>query len=285
MHSHSATSTFNNCPWKHRLQQLGYKAQQLDAKSNDRLWAIALHAGLRTLYQARPMSEVEESFARLYPEMLDPSDITRTVSSGLIVLKAYAERYPQDCNEWEVLETEFDNPEDERAEHGHLVIDLVMRHRASGSVYFWDHKVKRKWDGSGKQYEMDAQLSRYASYVKERWGDCAGAMVNVIVPHYRERKWKDRPSGWDIQFDRKLYSRTADQIEAWHNSQQNWEQMIKICDENELWPKHYGSLCSYCEYFDGCYAQSQGSGMEIFEALYKPGYQPGDQNLEIELEE
>lgn len=283
MHSHSATSTFNNCPWKHRLQQLGYKAQVADERSNDRLWGIALHAGLRKLYKSNGQTP-EQAFTQAYPETLDPSDITRTVSSGLIVLKAYAERYAKDLEEWEVLEAEFDNPEDEREAHGHLVIDLVMKHRASGSVYFWDHKVKRKWDGSGKQYELDAQLSRYASYVKERWGDCAGALVNVIVPHYRERKWKDRPAGWDIQFDRKLYSRTTDQIEAWRRSQWEWECMMMSCDQMGKWPHHYGSLCSYCEFYDGCYAQSQGSGMEMFEALYRPGAAL-TQDVEIEVED
>lgn len=280
MHSHSATSTFNNCPWKHRLQQLGYKAQVADERTNDARWSVALHAGLRALHQGKKYPELE--FTNLYSETLDPSDITRTVSSGLIVLKAYAERYAKDLEEWEVLEAEFDNPEDERESHGHLVIDLVMRHRASGSVYFWDHKVKRKWDGSGKHYELDAQLSRYASYVKEKWGDCAGALVNVIVPHYRERKWKDRPAGWDIQFDRKLYSRTPDQIQAWRDSQTEWEQLIKMCDYNGIWPHHYGSLCSYCAFYDGCYAQSQGSGMEIFEALYRPGVTHDDVTIEIE---
>lgn len=283
MHSHSATSGFNNCPWKHRLQQLGYKGQDGDVRSNKRLWGIALHRGLHLLHTGSSVEDAVEAFLAAYPEDIDPGDKTRTQVAGSRTLWAYRERWGTDDG-WEVLESEFHNPEDEREDEGHLVIDLVMRHRASGSIYFWDHKVKTKWDGSGKSYELDGQLSRYASYVKERWGDCAGALVNVIVPHYRERKWKDRPAGWDIQFDRKLYSRTPDQIAAWRASQADWEVLIHVCEERKVFPHHYGSLCSYCEYFDGCYGQSQGGGMEVFEALYRPGAQVMDNEL-IQVED
>ena len=270
MHSHSATSTFNNCPWKHRLLALGYKEQVIDAKSNDRQWGIALHRALQTLYTGGDKAAIWQAFVEAYPVDLDAEDKLRTQEAAHETLAAYMVRWCMDDKNWEVLASEFHNPEDEREAEGHLVIDLVMKHKASSSIYFWDHKVKRKWDGSGKSYELDAQLSRYASYVKERWGDCAGALVNVIVPSHRERKWKDRPAGWDVRLDRVMFSRTSDQIEAWRQSQGDWEALMAMADEGGVWPKHYGPLCSYCSFFSGCYGQAQGSGMEIFDSLYRP---------------
>lgn len=281
MHSHSATTTFNNCPFKLRQKELGYRAQALDAKSNKRVWGIAAHAGMRVLYTGGTVTDALKAFLELYPENLDQSDKVWSKKGAAQVFTAYVARWGQD-SEWEVLESEFHNPEDEREDEGHLVIDLVMKHRASGSIYFWDHKFKTKWDGSGKAYELDAQLSRYAAYVRDKWGDCAGALVNVIVPHYRERKWKDRPAGWDIQFDRKMYSRTTDQIEAWRRSQGDWEAVMGACKESGVYPRHYGSLCAWCEFYDGCYAEAHGSGPEIWETLYRPGVVADECVIEIE---
>lgn len=281
MQSHSSTSAFNNCPYRHRLEKLGYRQQQVGVSDNKRVWSIALHAALKCLHTGQ-LENTRDAFLRLYPKNLDEVDKTRTIEAAYVTLEAYKARWARDAEEWECLEAEFDNAADVDEEQSHLVIDLVMKHRASGSVYFWDHKVKTKWDGLGKGYELDAQLSRYAAYVGEKWGDCAGCLVNVIVPHYRERKWKDRPAGWDIQFDRKLYSRTQDQIEAWRRSQADWEQLIGYCNASGVWPKHYGPLCSWCSYYDGCFAESQGSGPEIWETLYRPQAEAEDFNVELE---
>ena len=282
MQSHSSTSAFNNCPYRHHLEKLGYRQQVVGASDNKRVWSIALHAALKCVHTGQ-LAKVQPEFLRLYPKNLDESDRTRTIESAWQTLHAYQSRWANDASEWEVLEAEFDNQDDVDEEQSHLVIDLVMRHRASGSIYPWDHKVKTKWDARGKQYELDAQISRYAAYVHYKWGDCSGFLVNVIVPQYRERKWKDRPAGWDIQFDRKLYSRTTDQIEAWKRSQADWEQLIAYCNASGVWPKHYGSLCSWCSYFDGCYSESQGAGPEIWETLYRPGVHAEEEfNVQIE---
>ena len=281
MQSHSSTSAFNNCPYRHHLEKLGYRQQVVGASDNKRVWSIALHAALKCIHLGQS-EKAEAEFMRLYPENLDSGDKTRTQVAASITLAAYQLRWANDASEWECLEAEFDNQEDVDEEQSHLVIDLVMRHRASGSIYFWDHKVKTKWDNRGKGYELDAQLSRYAAYVGDKWGDCAGALVNVIVPQYRERKWKDRPAGWDIQFDRKLYSRTSDQIAWWRASQADWEFLIGQCNATKTWPKHAGPLCSWCQYFDGCYAESQGAGPEIWETLYRPQAEAEEFNVQIE---
>ena len=283
MQSHSSTSAFNNCPYRHHLEKLGYRQQVVGASDNKRVWSIALHAALKSLHTDHTQTHARNEFSKLYPKNLDEGDRTRTIEAAFETLHSYQARWARDYEEWECLEAEFDNRDDVDEDQSRLVIDLVMKHRASGSIYFWDHKVKSKWDGQGKSFELDAQLSRYAAYVAERWGDCAGALVNVIVPQYRERKWKDRPAGWDIQFDRKLYSRTLDQIEAWKRSQADWEQLIEYCNASGVWPKHYGSLCAWCEFFDGCMAESHGSGSEIWETLYRPGAELAqDFNVEVE---
>ncbi len=282
MHSHSATSGFNNCPWKHRLKQLGYAAQVVGVESNKAEWGKAMHAGLQVLHTGGDLAEAALAFDFAYPLDLDPSKPEWTLESGRCTLEAYVKRW--DDGEWETLESEFHNPEDERDDTGHLVLDLVRRHKPSGSIYFWDHKIKTRWDG-GASYELDAQLSRYTAYVRDKWGECAGCYVNVIVPAYRSRKWKDRPAGFDPQFYRVSYNRTPEQVEAWRKNQYEWEFVINECNEAETWPHHYGSLCGYCEFKDGCVAEANGEGMEGFERMYRPGAPAPLSDVTVEVED
>jgi hypothetical protein len=57
---------------------------------------------------------------------------------------------------------------------------------------------------------------------------------------------------------------------------------MEKADEGGVWPKHYGGLCSYCEFFDGCMGQAYGNGMEIFDSLYRPGVL---NNVLVQIEE
>ena len=95
MRSHSSTSAFNNCPYRHHLEKLGYRQQVVGVSDNKRLWGIALHAALKCIHIGR--SEKSESeFRRLYPENLDSGDKTRTQVSACITLAAYQLRWAND---------------------------------------------------------------------------------------------------------------------------------------------------------------------------------------------
>ena len=134
MQSHSSTSAFNNCPYRHHLEKLGYRQQVVGASDNKRLWSIALHAALKCVHTGWE-GIAEQAFLRLYPKNLDESDRTRTIEAAFKTLHSYQSRWARDAEEWECLEAEFDNQDDVDEEQSHLVIDLVMRHRAIPRVY------------------------------------------------------------------------------------------------------------------------------------------------------
>ena len=269
MHSHSATTQFNNCPYAHHLKDEGYKGPEKDVRGNQAEWSRGLHAALEAMELGKTQAEVWEAFTTVYPEDLDPTDNLRTQEAATHTLAAYRTNYHRDAEEWETIATEFDNKADISDTQSHLVIDSVRRHRASGSIYLWDYKVKKEYKyGWGKQYELDAQFSRYVEYARSKWGDCAGVYIDLIVPNYRSKKWKDRPAGWDIKLERKSFTRTTDHVAWWKQSQADWERLMLFCDEQKVWPKHQGPLCSYCTFYDHCMAATQGAGQEILDSLY-----------------
>ena len=285
MHSHSSTQRFNTCPYAYKLSKLdGLVRTAYQLESNDREWAIAGHRGLHAYYTGgNPVA----AFSAAYPTDLDPIEKVWTREGGIRTLEAYAERYDLARDQWDILEAELDNRvegEDEASE-GHVIIDLVTRHRSSGSVYFWDHKFKHKLNQfTGRQYELDSQLSRYASYVQTKYGECAGAIVNIICPGYRQRAYKGEPAGWHFRFEQNVYNRSKDQIEVWRREQAVWEAAIEQCQRVGHFPRHYGWQCGRCEFYDVCFAEREGGdSSSVRDAMYG-GLQSG-QDMSIEIEE
>ena len=147
-----------------------------------------------------------------------------------------------------------------------LIIDLVAKQKQTGSIYFWDHKFKAKapW-GADRRYGIDAQISRYTDYVQQNYGDCAGAVINIVVPGYRQRAYKGEPAGWHWKFERPIVGRTPQQMEFWRESQAEWEGLIDSCNLSGHYPKHLGYNCTSCQFYEYCFS---GADEEVRDALY-----------------
>jgi hypothetical protein len=225
------------------------------------VWGTAMHLALKCHYGKHNHNPVD-SFLDAYPEDLDPSNQVWSRQGGILTVEAYLAYYAEIDKQWEVLAVEHEDNPDKPT----LIIDLVAKHRQSGSIYLWDHKFKAKIPfGASRRYELDAQISRYVDYVKRVFGDCAGAVMNIVVPGFRQRAYKGEPAGWNWKFERTTVQRTPQQIEYWQRSQAEWEGLIRHCDKNQLYPKHLGYGCTQCEYLELCISADDP---EVKEALY-----------------
>lgn len=265
MTSHSSTSRFNTCPWAYHLSSQDIHKTAVGPESNYLVWGKAMHAALECHYNRR--CDPVHAFCQAYPNDLNPGDTVWTREGGVRTVEAYIGYYQQIDQQWDILDVELkDNPDKPT-----LVIDLVARHKQSGSVYGWDHKFKAKISrDSGRRYEMDGQISRYTLFLMEKYGDCAGFVMNIVVPGYRQNKWRDQPAGWHWKFDRMIVQRTPQQLEYWQRSQSEWELMIAHCEATGSYPKHLGWNCTMCEYMEYCYS---GGDDEILQNLYAIGEQ------------
>lgn len=262
MISHSSTQRFNNCPYAYHLHDQGIHKLAVGVESNKAIWGKAGHAALAARYSGQSLDQCREVWLKEYEHDLDPQDNIWCREGAVRTLEAYWNYYESIDQQWEPLGVEVaDNPDKPT-----LIIDLIAKHKQSGSIYFWDHKFKTKADwGAGRRYAMDAQITRYTAYVQEQYGDCAGCVMNMVVPNFRLRAYKGDPPGWVFKFERLLVSRSPEQIKYWQDSQRDWEQTIEHCKANNLYPKHLGYSCSMCEYYELCFASGDP---EIRDALY-----------------
>jgi hypothetical protein len=275
--SHSSTTSFNSCPFAYHLKQTGLRKVTIGSESNMMVWGKAGHAGLESLY--RGIGDPIEAFSAAYPVDLDPENQVWTREGGIRTLEAYQNYYREIDKQWEVLEVELRDVLPPARPS--LVIDVVAKHIQSGSIYFWDHKFKAKRDFfAAKRYEIDAQISRYTDYCIGRYGDCAGAVINMVIPGYRSRAYKGEPAGWHFGFERVIVGRTPQQLDFWRQSQQDWEGMIDNCNATGIYPKHLGFNCTRCSYYEACYSAMDE---EVVDTLYTT--EPEDDGLVVIIEE
>lgn len=265
---YSEKEAFNSCPWKYKLQQDGLNKIVEGSDAHDKNWGAGIHAGLQAHYKAEGWEAVCTAFLSGYPTNLNESDLSKTTDSGLECLRQYIAYYQAQDKNWEVLSTEEAGVVSIGGEDHDLHIDLVARNKQSGDIYLWDHKTTGKtasptyWRG----FELSGQLTRYCVYVQEKYGSCAGAIINNIAVGHRQRMYKGEPAGFWCKFERQLFNRSPQQIKFWRESDEQWMALIKHCEATGIWPKALNKLCSWCSYFELCLASGDD---QIKELLYE----------------
>lgn len=260
---YSEKESFNSCPFRYKLTYIDKLVKKDRAEeSNDLIWGQAIHAGLEALYLGK---DYKEAFLKVYPADLSPFEKAKTQTNGLILLDSYLDHYRSIDTMWEVVSTEEEGVIEIDGEEGALHIDAVMRHKQSGSLYFWDHKTSKN-PLSQKAYTMSGQITRYADYVKTKYGECAGAIINHIQVGHRLRAYKGEPAGFWVKFSREIFERTPAQIEFWKKSDSEWQRIIQESIQSNLWPKALNTLCGWCEYYELCLS---GDDEQIREILYE----------------
>lgn len=266
---YSEKEAFNNCPYKYKLQQDGLTKQVEGSDAHDKNWGQGIHAGLKAHYDGKGWEEIRAEFLREYPESLNSDDLSKTSESGIECLDRYRRYYVGQDTNWEVLGTEEEGSVSIGGEDHDLHIDLVARNKQSGDIYLWDHKTTAKsasptyWKG----FELSGQLTRYCVYVKEKYGSCAGAIINNIsVKHLKIKNKYGEGPGFVVNFERQLFNRSPQQVAFWRESDEAWMKQIQFSKENNCWPRALGKLCAWCEYYELCLASGDE---QIKELLYQ----------------
>lgn len=253
---YSEKEAYNSCPYKYKLQHDGLTKQVEGTDAHDKNWGQGIHAGLKAHYDGKGWEEVKAEFLREYPQGLDETDQAKTPETGIECLNRYRGHYASQDTNWEVLSTEEEGTLSIGGEDHDLHIDLVARNKQSGDIYLWDHKTTGKtasptyWRG----FELSGQLTRYCVYVKEKYGSCAGAIINNIAVGYRSRMYKGEPAGFWCKFERQLFNRSPQQIAFWRESDEQWLKQIEFSKRENVWPRALNKLCAWCEYYELCMA-------------------------------
>lgn len=265
---YSEQANFNSCPAKYDLI-INQKLRKIEegSKSNDKNYGQAIHAGLEEHYKGKEWPDIERRFKEVYPRSLDESKPEKSVESGIACLRAYREHWKGQDEQWEVIATEQEGQIEIAGELHALHVDLVAKHKQTGEIYIWDHKTTGNNINSYsfKKYELSGQMTRYVVWCIEKYGSCAGAVINLIAVGHRKKKYLDEPAGPWQKFERAIVNRTPQQIKFWRESDAEWMKLIDYCKKNGVWPKHLSDLCSYCEFYELCLS---GGDSQIRELMY-----------------
>ena len=142
-------------------------------------WGDVLHKGLEWLYSGGGYTVDKTPLQTLkdFGDFHTPDAFERALSD-------YAPIYEEDLMRFEVLGTEVSLTHDFNTQLAWLgKIDLIMREKSSGAIYFLDHKTTTKKVDSSfytDQFEHDQQMTSYWWLGQQTYGpDFAGIMINA----------------------------------------------------------------------------------------------------------
>lgn len=250
---HSERGNFNSCPYKYHLQRIGLRRIEESSKEEDKNFGIAVHAGLKAHYDGKEWSEIFKVYQDLYPEK-EYKNKAKDFEGGKLLLMEYRDYWREQDKLWDIIGTEVEDQVEFNDEEHDLHIDLLAKNRQTSEIWAWDHKTTDKTLGKGywKKYELDAQITRYTKYIKDKYGSCGGFIINAMQVGHRQRVYKGEPAGYYQNFERQPFSRNEAQIKFWMDSEKDWQALIEHCETMGTWPKHLSALCGWCEYYELC---------------------------------
>lgn len=241
--------------------------QEDGEESVAKVFGQAVHAGLDTHYKGGSFKEVIYAFDRQMNGLTSEKK-EYSLESGHVLLENYLKHYETMDKDLRVIASELEGEVETLTGSHELHIDLVVEHLPSSSIYFVDHKTSTKalspvfW----RRFEVDAQMSRYTKFTADRFGGCAGCIINGISFGYRSRKYKEEPAGFHQTFTRQIFNRTQAQLDYWMASDKKWERLIEMAKKEDCFPSSLNGLCSYCEFYAYCMS---GCEEGLLETLYQ----------------
>lgn len=277
IYDNSKLQTFKNCPESYRLKNLlGLRKREEGQEEHDKNFGKAIHTGLELHYKGKSIEDIKEAFSKDYLVQLNEEDKAKTQENGLVLLDAYIKHYAEEDKKWTIKAVEVADTFEIAPGVSFMVkIDLVVEQQ--GCIYFVDHKTTGKafnWTYWG-QFEPNSQLTAYTAYCQAKYGECSGGIINGLQLGYRKNKYMGEPAGFHYSFQRQLFNRNKQQVEAWKWDAQEWIKRIgefeKIYHWNPntslqyVWPKNEGQ-CRFCSFKEICISCADE---QIIEQLYE----------------
>lgn len=241
----------------------------------------AYHAGLEQFYSTwqrdyakaeavyslvSAIERGEEAGTFAWDEKFPDADAARACVEGMLdhyfTVELEDGPIPWSPKDWEVLAIEqpweFPHPAplgDELTLRG--IIDLVLRHRATGWIVGVDHKTSGKgWDEWKHHPRKKAQGPLYVWAMQQLYPDAPGyKFVYDIIGYPNKKAGKVNPAGW-CKFDRREANPGPEHIEAAlaRVAKAAWLYEKVRGAGMDMPPNPTSTLCSerYCDYFSIC---------------------------------
>lgn len=251
---YSQLQCFINCPRKYyykyveKLKKVSYDERELDKD-----FGKCIHKALEILYKTGSLIQAKEVFRGEYIGL--ESEKAKTPANGERLIEAYWKYWqtPTSALSDKNLETvgvELTDSFKLTEDIEYIVkIDLIVKNNAG----YWcvDHKTSRSiaynyfW-----QFDPNMQMSGYCKYVLEKYGQCSGAIINVMCVGFRQRAYKGQPAGFHCEFARDIINRNSAQLSDFTTNAERWATTLRFALDTgfSAFRRNEGA----CHQFKGC---------------------------------
>lgn len=255
MYDNSQLQQFKSCQESYRLKYVEQlRKRQENKDEHDKNFGSAIHAGLEAFYKGGTEAEAIDKFKLGYPEQLNQEDLAKTQENGVTLISSYIKHYKEEDTKWTIKAVEVaDSFEIAPGVPFTVKIDLIVEQQ--GCIYFVDHKTTGKafnwtyWN----RFEPNSQVTAYTAYCQAKFGECSGGIINGLQLGYRKNKYMGEPAGFHCSFQRQLFNRNREQIQAWKEDTLRWITSLEGAKQeaSNVWMKNEGN-CGYCSYKEVC---------------------------------
>ena len=210
----------------------------------------AVHAALAVIHTERDLKKAQKVMREQYPIQLNAEDLGKTADNACYALEKYVDHYSWD-QDWKVLSIE---QTDWEGSYVAVTPDMVVQDKYD-NIFIVDHKTTGKYLNFDyfADFDPNSQVTHYIQRTKERYGHCDGFTVNAIRFAFLKRASKDRAAGFNVEFERQTFQRTASQIKRTERSTGEWIEEIERSRESGYWrAAETPSACKFCHYKSIC---------------------------------
>lgn len=199
---------------------LGLRKVKEDGAEHDKSFGKAFHRGVEFFRKRKPAEECITEFKKQYPLQLDPTDLAKTQPHGVKLLNEYFTRYSDDFDRYEILAVE-ERLDLKLADETYSVkCDAVVRNKQFGSIYGIDTKTTKKYLDFKywAQYNPNSQITSQTFAIEQKYGECAGIIIDAVQLGFRQKASKLGPAGFHYSMNRMEFNCSPRQMEIWQAS-------------------------------------------------------------------
>lgn len=247
----SQLQCFKTCPRKYynrfilKLKKIAYDERDLHQD-----FGHCIHKALEMYYKTKDIEAVKQWFKNNF--MGIESEKVKTPANGLKLLDEYyfySFNNQSDISDSKLEVLDIEKVDSIKIDNIEYIVKIDLIVRANSGIYVLDHKTTKSIPYNYfYQFDPNSQVTGYCYYVKQKYGQCSGCIVNALSMGYREKAYKGEPAGFWLKPVRDIINRTNEQYEDFKVNLIQWVDRLKQAYDTNIWPKNEGA----CHSFKGC---------------------------------
>ncbi len=242
---YTQASTLIDCPQKYYIKFiLGLQKASVDTTNIDIRFGQTVHSGLELFYKEKSKEDITKTF----DDFIDvEGEESKTKANGIELLNAYIEHYKNKDKDMQILDVETKDSYSIDDITYIVKVDTIIK--LNDNIYVLEHKTAKNIAYNYfDKFSPNMQMTGYTEYVRQKYGQCSGILLNVLQSANRKRAYKGEPAGFHCKFQREIVNRNPQQLDDFKENIKKIAKFLEVCKLHNSWFKNENS----CHKFRGC---------------------------------